>query len=158
MFLCNIAVSAQERNPNRLILHKGGEILKTYSADEIDDITFDYVSNKEVGITVLNVDNNSCKVKFEMPDSCASYLVGAIPAESSEDLVQYLLKNNTAVIHIVADCEKHLLLLTLNHFAYCSTGVVIRKLTCSISVSNISSCLRNKLLISIFHITVFKCQ
>ena len=29
MFLCNIAVSAQERNPNRLILHKGGEILKT---------------------------------------------------------------------------------------------------------------------------------
>ena len=96
MFLCNIAVSAQERNPNRLILHKGGEILKTYSADEIDDITFDYVSNKEVGITVLNVDNNSCKVKFEMPDSCASYLVGAIPAESSEDLVQYLLKNNTA--------------------------------------------------------------
>lgn len=95
MFLCNIAVSAQERNPNRLILHKGGEILKTYSADEIDDITFDYVSNKEVGITVLNVDNNSCKVKFEMPDSCASYLVGAIPAESSEDLVQYLLKNNT---------------------------------------------------------------
>ena len=95
MFLCNIAVSAQERNPNRLILHKGGEILKTYSADEIDDITFDYVSNKEVGITVLNVDNNSCKVKFEMPDSCALYLVGAIPAESSEDLVQYLLKNNT---------------------------------------------------------------
>ena len=28
MFLCNIAVSAQERNPNRLILHKGVKFSK----------------------------------------------------------------------------------------------------------------------------------
>ena len=63
MFLCNIAVSAQERNPNRLILHKGGEILKTYSADEIDDITFDYVSNKEVGISVMISNHHKRSIK-----------------------------------------------------------------------------------------------
>ena len=47
LFLCNIAVSAQERNPNRLILHKGETVLKTYSVDQLNDITFDYVENRK---------------------------------------------------------------------------------------------------------------
>lgn len=93
LFLCNMAVSAQERNPNRMVFHKGDKILKTYSVGELDDITFDYVENKEVGISILNVDNNSCKAKFTMPDNCTSYLVGAIPADSKEDLVEYIQKN-----------------------------------------------------------------
>ena len=95
LFLCNIAVSAQERNPNRLILHKGNTVLKTYSVDQLNDITFDYVENKEVKINVLSVSEDSCKVKFTMPDNCESYLVGAIPVDSNEDLEEYLLKKQS---------------------------------------------------------------
>lgn len=86
LFMCNTAVFAQERNPNRMVFHKGDKILKTYSVGELDDITFDYVENKEVEISILNVGNNSCKVKFTMPDNCTSYLVGAIPADSKRTL------------------------------------------------------------------------
>lgn len=93
LFMCNTAVFAQERNPNRMVFHKGDKILKTYSVGELDDITFDYVENKEVEISILNVGNNGCKVKFTMPDNCTSYLVGAIPADSNEDLVEYIQKN-----------------------------------------------------------------
>lgn len=30
LFMCNTAVFAQERNPNRMVFHKGDKILKTY--------------------------------------------------------------------------------------------------------------------------------
>lgn len=35
LFMCNTAVFAQERNPNRMVFHKGDKILKTYSVGEI---------------------------------------------------------------------------------------------------------------------------
>lgn len=89
LFLCNMAVSAQERNPNRMVFHKGDKVLKTYSVDELDDITFDYVENKEVGITVKETTENSCKVNFTMPDNCSYYYVAAVTAEHS-DLTQYV--------------------------------------------------------------------
>lgn len=89
LFLCNMAVSAQERNPNRMVFHKGDKVLKTYSVDELDDITFDYVENKEVGITVKETTENSCKVSFTMPDNCSYYYVAAVTAEHS-DLTQYV--------------------------------------------------------------------
>lgn len=77
LFMCNTAVFAQERNPNRMVFHKGDKILKTYSVGELDDITFDYVENKEVEISILNVGNNGCKVKFTMPDNCTSYSIAS---------------------------------------------------------------------------------
>ena len=89
LFLCNMAVSAQERNPNRMVFHKGDKVLKTYSVEELDDITFDYVENKEVGITVKETTENSCKVSFTMPDNCSYYYVAAVTAEHS-DLTQYV--------------------------------------------------------------------
>ena len=89
LFLCSMAVSAQERNPNRMVFHKGDKVLKTYSVDELDDITFDYVENKEVGITVKETTENSCKVSFTMPDNCSYYYVAAVTAEHS-DLTQYV--------------------------------------------------------------------
>lgn len=75
LFMCNTAVFAQERNPNRMVFHKGDKILKTYSVGELDDITFDYVENKEVEISILNVGNNGCKVKFTMPTTARHILL-----------------------------------------------------------------------------------
>lgn len=96
LFLCNITVSAQKRNPNRMVFHKDNRVIKTYSVEEVDDITFEYVENKEVGISVVNVESNSCKVSFTMPDNCSSYYVGVIPADSKEDFTQYVQTHNSA--------------------------------------------------------------
>lgn len=90
LFLCNMAVSAQERNPNRMVFHKGDKILKTYSVDELDEIIFDYVENKEVGISVTETTENSCKVSFTMPDNCSHYYVAAVTVDYKDDLTQYV--------------------------------------------------------------------
>lgn len=96
VLLCSIAAQAQERNANRMVFHKGSNILKTYSVDEVDSICFDYVENKEVGIKVKNIDNYAVTVAFTKPDNCKYYLVSAIPANSKEDLTKYVLSNYKA--------------------------------------------------------------
>ena len=96
VLLCSIAAQAQERNANRMVFHKGSNILKTYSVDEVDSICFDYVENKEVGIKVKNIDNYTVTVAFTKPDNCKYYLVSAIPANSKEDLTKYVLSNYKA--------------------------------------------------------------
>ena len=96
VLLCSIAAQAQERNANRMVFHKGSNILKTYSVDEVDSICFDYVENKEVGIKVKNIDNYAVTVAFTKPDNCKYYLVSAIPANSKEDLTKFVLSNYKA--------------------------------------------------------------
>ena len=96
VLLCSITAQAQERNANRMVFHKGSNILKTYSVDEVDSICFDYVENKEVGIKVKNIDNYTVTVAFTKPDNCQYYLVSAIPANSKEDLTKYVLSNYKA--------------------------------------------------------------
>lgn len=52
--LFSTSALAQERDPNRLSIYKGDNILKTYSVDEIDYIGFDYVANDPAGIAVVD--------------------------------------------------------------------------------------------------------
>lgn len=96
VLLCSITAQAQERNANRMVFHKGGNIVKTYSVDEVDSICFDQVDNKEVGIKVKNIDNYAVTVAFTKPDNCKYYLVSAIPANSKEDLTKFVLSNYKA--------------------------------------------------------------
>lgn len=93
--LFSTSALAQERDPNRLSIYKGDNILKTYSVDEIDYIGFDYVANDPAGIAVVDQTNFTAKVQFTKPDNCEYYLVAVIPANSEEDLTAYV-KNHYA--------------------------------------------------------------
>lgn len=93
--LFSTSALAQERDPNRLSIYKGDNILKTYSVDEIDYIGFDYVANDPAGIAVVDQTNFTAKVQFTKPDNCEYYLVAVIPADSEEDLTAYV-KNHYA--------------------------------------------------------------
>ena len=57
--LFSTSALAQERDPNRLSIYKGDNILKTYSVDEIDYIGFDYVANDPAGIAVRSEEHTS---------------------------------------------------------------------------------------------------
>lgn len=65
--LFSTSALAQERDPNRLSIYKGDNILKTYSVDEIDYIGFDYVANDPAGIAVVDQTNFTAKVQFTSP-------------------------------------------------------------------------------------------
>lgn len=93
--LFSTSALAQERDPNRLSIYKGDNILKTYSVDEIDYIGFDYVANDPAGIAVVDQTNFTAKVQFTKPANCEYYLVAVIPADSEEDLTAYV-KNHYA--------------------------------------------------------------